>query len=135
MFNSDYGAADVIGRLIGPEWGQLYPRTNVYCFIQGHGVWYSQKAAQFIADELVSTYERLSPQSETEPNQADLGPRSSDLWSGQLLTEKWREGLITVRPDACYAHGPFTYHLQGDYYVKKGTPAWLRKMHRDLGRS
>lgn len=135
MFNSDYCAADVIGRVIGDEWGKLYPRTNVYCFIQGHGIWYSQKAAELIADNLIDTYNTLSKTSWTEPNQADLGPRASDLWSGQLLTKAWQDGVITVRPDSCYAHGPFTYHLQGDYHVKQGTPAWLHKMHRELGRS
>jgi len=135
IFNMDYKSDDVIGALVGWQWGAKYPRTNVKCFIQGHAIWYSKKAAEYIANGLLDTYKRLSPTAETEPGQADLGPRSSDLWSGQLIEGLWRQGKLTVRTDGNFGRGPYSYHLQGNYDVKSRAPEWLHKMHNATNRA
>ncbi len=134
MFKTDFQDSDVSGLIIGPGLGTFYPITNVYSFFQGHAIWYSQKAARFVADELLETYTKLSPSVTYIVGQLDPGPRAADLWSMQVLIPKWKEGLITMKSATGYANGPYTFHLQGNDDVKARASEWIRNMHYQVKR-
>jgi hypothetical protein len=131
LFESNYKCADVVGRVVGTL-GEHYGSSNFYSFFQGHATWYTDKAAKLVADHLMFAYEdKMAGFTTWEVGKLDPSKRAADLWSMQALYPFWKAGQITMENDGNYAYGPISYHLLGDYDVKKNTPDWMREMHRE----
>jgi hypothetical protein len=130
MFQTNFSSCDAIGSLVGEKIGRLYGSSNVYSFFQGHAIWYSKKAAQFVADALLDTFARLSPSvTFSHVCEIDPGARSADLWSMQALIPKWKDGLITMREESGFGRGPLTYHIAVQN-PKPHVPERLRELHQ-----
>ena len=127
MFQTDFIDYDYTGTLVG-KLGELYGDTNLYSFMQGHAVWYSRKALEFVVNELVETANRLMPIATGVDIQATL--HAPDVWTGQVLAPKYLNSLITIKDDSRYSHGPLTYHAPEAR--KRDVPTWMRELHRQI---